>query len=169
MCCLRRLPLRLLFAHQALEPIAKFTPSPVQAASDGPDRHVQNRPDLLVTPAVEVFEDDHCPVFRSKLVERGFDDLLALRSFKRVGRVRIGRFVCRVFKPATSVLTRAADCDPRTPSPVPGEREIHADPVDPRVKRAAAVKLIELLVGARNVSCKTSLASSGDPHRCSKT
>ncbi len=100
--CLRSLPHWLIFVYQAPKPIAKFTPSPVQPASHRADWHVQDRSDFLVAPAVKVFQNHDGPVFRTKLVQGGFDDLLALGPFQRIRRVGIGRLVRGFIKPVAA-------------------------------------------------------------------
>ena len=85
--CLRSLSHRMGFVHQAPQPFAKFTPSPVEPASHGADRDVQDGTDLLIAAAVKVFQNHNGPVFRTKLVKGGFDNLLAFGPFQGVRRV----------------------------------------------------------------------------------
>ena len=66
----------MFLVDQAPKSITKFTASSVQPASYSSDGHVEDNSNFLVAQAVEVFQDDDGPVFGTKLVEGGFDDLL---------------------------------------------------------------------------------------------
>ena len=84
------MPRGLVFIDQAPKTIAKFATSPVQPASYGADRHIEDGSDLLVAPAVKVFQDDDGAVFGAELAEGRLDDLLALGPLEGVGGVGIG-------------------------------------------------------------------------------
>jgi hypothetical protein len=97
-------PRAMLDIDQAPESVTKFAASPVQAASYGADRHVEDGGDLLVTAAVKVFQDHDSPVFRAELAEGGFNDLLAFGPFKGISRVSVGGFIRGLFTPVRAVV-----------------------------------------------------------------
>jgi hypothetical protein len=139
----------MLHIDQAPKSITKFAASPVQAASYGADGYIEDGGDLLVTAAVKVFQDHDSPVFRAELAQCSLNDLFAFGPFKGIGWVSVGGFVCGICTPIRAMVTNPAERGSRTATPMPAERQIHGNPVDPSIKRAISLELVELLVRAQ--------------------
>jgi len=93
---------------------------------------------------IEIFQDDHGAMFGAQLVERGLDQAFAFGPFDRQGRVGLGRLVPRIFPRSYSRAKLWSMRRTNAPPPVSTKREIDRDSINPGVKRAFSVKLIQL-------------------------
>jgi len=130
--------------NQTPKTIAQLATGSVQAAPDCSHRDVKDLADFLVTMTIEIFQDNHGAMFGAELVEGGLDQSFAFDPFEGQGWVSLGRFVRRIFADGRSQASLRSKRRANSPSPMPTEREIDRNSIDPGVKRALPVKLIEL-------------------------
>ncbi len=83
----------LRLVDQDSQTIAKFTTGAVQPAADRAHGDIEDCADLLVTMAVEVFQNDDHAMLGTEAVERVLHDSFAFGTLQRGGRVGLGRLV----------------------------------------------------------------------------
>jgi hypothetical protein len=135
----------LFFVDQNPKPIPKFASGAMETATNRAHRDLEDLTDLLVTTTIEIFQNDDSPMFGPQLIESGRDDTLTLGSLQRYGRVSLGRFISWLATMGSRVLAfdpmRRAD----TTFSMSTQGQIDRDPIDPGIKRALPLELVQLL------------------------
>ncbi len=116
----------------------------MQPAANGPDRNFQHLGNFLIAQPVEILQNHDGALIFVKRIQRALNQRLFLGTLHRQARVAVGDRTDH----AAAVRRRKRHASRLVPAAF-AERQIHRNPIQPRVKRALKVKLVELLIGSQ--------------------
>ena len=141
----RPLPHRLRLVDQGSQAVTEFATGPVQPTADRAHGDIEDRADLLVTAPVEVLRTTTARCSGPRRSSAAWT--IRSRSARSSGAAGSDSADSSAGWVPRAAGRRSPEPQhgPDPPPPMAGERQVHRDPVDPRVEGAVSLELVELL------------------------
>jgi hypothetical protein len=137
----------VFFVSQSSQSIPQLRACAMETTSHRPHRDVEKSTDFLISMTVKILKNDNRALFGSELIECGLNDRFAFASFKGQRWIGQRREVGRAFARPVSAVANEPIKRMMLALPVTAQCNVDTDPVNPSVKRAVAMKLVESLEG----------------------